>query len=95
MQATIPHIKVLGDNHENVMARDGHCLGMSDKLAVWRFGYLHGSFHAVMLACNVPIGEGFTWVLATRKTGKVVETWNGYGIDLPHRFRQVIEWLPN
>jgi len=102
MQATIPSVEIPGDNESRVMARDGRCIGMSDRQAVWRFGYIYKSQHA--LAHGVTIQEnltiedaevGYLWVLATRRTGKVRSSFRGYAIDLPHRFKQVINWLPN
>src|SRR5574337_987617 len=37
-------------------------------------------------------GYGFLWVRATRRTGKVKESWRGYAMELPPSFRKVIEW---
>jgi len=102
MQATIPYVQVPGDNESRIMARDGNCVGMSDKLAVWRFGYCfnrigegfeyisHAEAHGVSIE-----GNAFMWVLATRKTGKIKATHFGFAFELPRDFRKVIEWLPN
>ena len=102
MQATIPHVEVPGDRDNRLMARDGHCMGMSDKLAVWRFGYIFGSHLAMYSGCYITnetaFGteyHGYLWILATRKTGKIKERFRGYATDLPKEFKRVIEWLPN
>ena len=110
MQATIPHVEVPGDNESRIMARDGHCIGMSDKLAVWRFGYVfnrvqegfeyrgHAEAHNVSIEDSAAFGVeyyGFLWVLATRRTGKIRDTCRGWAIDLPKQFLKVIEWQPN
>ena len=35
--------------------------------------------------------DGFLWILATRKTGKIVSTFRGYALDLPAAYRAVID----
>jgi hypothetical protein len=61
-------------------------------LAVWRFGFHSGSEQAKAYGVSMPDGQGFMWVLATAKTGKVKEIWYGYALDLPDNFRRVIDW---
>jgi len=95
MQAVMPYVEVSNDDPEvTLMARDGSCVGMSDKLAVWRFGYLPDSPKAIQSGCYI-IGHGYFWVLATRKTGMVKEAFSGYALELPANFRKVIEWQPH
>jgi len=72
---------------------------MSDRLAVWRFGFLRGSDAADAFGVEIdeasdPEGYGFLWVLATRRTGKVEESWRGYAMELSPAVRRVIDWEP-
>jgi len=97
---------VPGDSEDQIMLRSGDCVGISDKLAVWRFGFAPGSdsakAHGVEVSdwsrcsdTNDPNGSGgFVWVLCTRKTAKVKEVFRGYALNLPENFRNVIEWEP-
>lgn len=100
MQATTPFVEVPGDNASTIMARSGTCLGMNPTLAVWRFGFAPGSeasrMHNVWLhnEDDGPGWQGFMWVLATRKTGKVKDTFRGYAVHLPRKYRNVINWEP-
>jgi hypothetical protein len=107
----MPYIDVPGDNpnpyfsdnvslpdrviRARIMARSANLVGVSDKLAVWCYGFLPGSDLAnatgVCIARDFA-GGGFLWVLATRRTGKVKATYRGYALDLPEAFRKVIEW---
>ncbi len=98
MRATPPYPEVPGDNYEvigllreRIMARSGDCLGMNERLAVWRFGFLPNSEAANAYGVAVEDGEGFLWILATRKTGKVRASFRGYALDLPREFRTVID----
>jgi hypothetical protein len=99
MQAAIPWIEVPGDNEERIMARSGSCVGMNPTLAVWRFGFMimseTGIAHNVAIKSTGSEEYGFLWVLATRKTGKVKQTFRGFAIELPSKFRQVIDWEPS
>lgn len=98
MQATTPHVDVPGDNADalngirpRIMGRSGECVGMTNELAVWRFGFLPDSESADAFGVRIDSPrEGFLWVLATRRTGKVRETYRGYAIELPAGFRRVI-----
>jgi hypothetical protein len=105
MKAVTPYVEVPGDNEESIfddstgeelrpyiMARSGTCMGMNPKYAVWRFGILKGSEAAN--AYSVFTTDGFLWVLATRKTGKVKQMWNGFAMDMPDLFRKIIDWEP-
>lgn len=86
------------DIRPNLMARNGTCMGMNRDTAVWRFGQMVESeaarAYGVNIVENDEVGYGFLWVLATRKTGKVLREWRGYAIQMPKKFRQVIEWEP-
>ena len=97
MQATTPHTLVPGDNELQIMARSGTCVGLSNRLAVWRFGYvqksLEASDHMVSIEEN-NMGHGFLWILATRKTGKIKDRFRGYAVELPTKYRQVLDWEP-
>jgi hypothetical protein len=85
----------MGFVRAKIMARCGECVGMNDKLAVWRFGFSPGSEAARAYGLFIDKGEevspGFMWVLATRKTGVVKDTFFGYAIELPAKFRKVID----
>lgn len=92
MQATLPHLDVIvGDSPDSIMSRSADLVGMTDKHAIWRFGFLPHSEAATAYGCAISDGEGFVWVLATRRTGKVLDTCRGYALDLPARFRRVID----
>lgn len=104
MQATTPYVEVPGDNkegydhhdvhvRERIMGRAGSCVAMSHTLAVWRFGFSRNSESAMAYGVYTEI-DGFLWVLATRRTGKIKEQWTGYAINLPPKYRKVIEWEP-
>jgi hypothetical protein len=99
MKAVNPYVEVPGDNSERIMARSGDCVGMNPTLAVWRFGFMITSEAGI--AYNVAIKStgseeyGFLWILATRKTGKVRDSFRGFAIELPDKFRQVIDWEPS
>lgn len=71
-----------------VMAHDGECMGMSTELALWRFGWSATSPYAKVFNCHYT-GDGFLWVLATRRAGKVKETWSGFALHMPPHFRAV------
>lgn len=74
-----------------IMTRSGDCLGMTETLAVWRFGFRPGSEAAGAYGVSLPEDfSGFVWVLATRKTGKVKEIFNGFAFEIPAHFRKVI-----
>jgi hypothetical protein len=104
MQATRPDVEVPGDNEQDLniqqplpvyirartMARSGECLGMSEYSAVWRFGYRHGSERHTQT--SIKMDNAFLWVLADRKSGEVVDKFEGAAINLPERFRNVLEW---
>jgi hypothetical protein len=101
MKAVMPYVEVPGDNEEiinnwlrpRIMGRGGTCMGMTNNLAVWRFGAMPGSEFATAYGVSLPEHNGgFLWVLATRKTGKIRETFNGYAIELPTKFRNVIDF---
>lgn len=106
MKAVKPYVEVPGDNpvdkgyvRARIMARCGDLAGMTDSLAVWRFGFSPDSEAARAYGVKIPtVGKsskktwpGFMWVLATRKTGKVKEIFFGYAIELPDHFRKVID----
>lgn len=102
MRALPPHIEVPGDNAEllwlangktvrpNIMRRSGECVGMTAELAVWRFGFSPESEYASAFGVHFT-GQGFLWVLATRRTATIRETFEGYAVDLPPRIGRVIE----
>lgn len=81
----------------NIMARSGSFMGMTRDLAVWRFGYSPESEAASAYGVSIPKSHnsnewpGFLWILATRKTGKVKESFFGYAVELPQHFKDVIE----
>ena len=100
MRATPPFPEVPGDNEhandiwgtrERIMARSGDIVGFTAREVVWRFGFLPGSEAANAYGVAINDGEGFVWVLATRKTGKVRATFRGFAVELPPEFRKVIE----
>lgn len=99
MFAMLPHCEVPGDNKQdrpvglraNIMARSGSCVGMTEELSVWRFGFLPGSESATAYGVAVDDGQDFVWVLATRKTGKVKEIARGWAIQLPDNFRTIMQ----
>lgn len=104
MRATPPHVDVPGDNAErllagrfervrpHIMRRSGECCGMTATQAVWRFGFSRGSESAQAYGVWLdPDVRGFLWVLATRKTGKVLETFQGFAYELPAHFNEVID----
>lgn len=104
MQATRPDVEVPGDNEQDLniqqplpvyirartMARSGECLGMSECFAVWRFGYRHGSEKHTQT--SVKMDNAFLWVLADRRTGEVIEQWEGAAVNLPEAFNHVLKW---
>lgn len=101
MKAMKPFVEIPGDNehdingfvHPHIMARTGELMGIYRNEAVWRFGATSDSEFAKAYGVSLPTGfPGFVWVLATRKTAKIRETWIGYAIELPARFRNVIDF---
>lgn len=97
MQATPPYIDVPGDPttdsewlRSRIMARSGALIGFGAERCVWRFGFLPGSEAANAYGVALE-GHGFLWVLATRKTGKVVDTFRGWALELPDTYRKVID----
>lgn len=103
MRAAKPYVDVPGDNPQEppdkiwlqprIMARGGDLVGMNREFAVWRFGFRPGSEASTAYGISLPEGyPGFLWVLATRKTGKIKESWIGYAIDLPAKFRNIIDF---
>src|SRR5215831_4451510 len=99
MRAVTPYVEVPGDNDKRIMAHGGACMGMTEKLAVWRFGFLPDSpasrAYGVSVRSNLPphfLANRFMWVLATRKSGKVKDEFFGFAIELPDTFRKVIDW---
>jgi hypothetical protein len=103
MRLCRPWIEVPGDSGEghewlrpNIMNRGGDCVGISDTMAVWRFGFGPSSEAAIAYGVHTSdfLENGFVWVLATRKTGKVKEVFRGLALNLPDHFRKVIDWEP-
>jgi hypothetical protein len=96
----MPSVDVPGDNENTIdgwvrpkiMGRSGDCVGMTEQLAVWRFGAVPGSEFAKAYGVHSPKDMGFLWVLATRKTGRVREMFRGYAFEIPQKFRDVIEF---
>lgn len=73
------------------MARSGECVGMNIHRAVWRFGFSFGSDAAFAYKVNVPRGTGpFFWYLTDRKTGEIIEEFEGMAFQMPDHFRIVI-----
>jgi len=92
MRLVKPYIEVPGDNRVNIMARSGDCLGLNFYFSVWRFGFMPLSEAAQAYGVSIDNpSEGFLWVLATRKIGTVKDTFRGYAIELPDKFRRVID----
>lgn len=93
-----PHIDVPGDNPRSddlehpgrIMARSGDFLGGNERQGAWRFGFGAGSESAEAYGVHFT-GRGFLWVLATRKTGKVLDTCEGFAVELPETFTKVID----
>ena len=106
MKAVNPWPDVPGDNkadiplgrgaviRENIMARSGTLVGMNRTHALWRFGFTRGSEAADAFRTHIE-SDGFLWVLATRKTGKIKETTTGFALELPDNFSEVMEWEPD
>lgn len=93
MKAARPTVIVPGDNFNRIMAQAGTCIGMSDVFAVWRFGFLRNSYsHKAYGVYHT--GDFFLWVLAYRESGRIIETCEGAAIELPHNYREVIDWEP-
>lgn len=102
MQATPPYPDVPGDNADyigdignpeairpRIMARSGQLVGWNDRYAVWCFGFTPGSDAANAFGVAIE-GGGLLFVLATRRTGKVRETFQGWGLNMPKAFRKVV-----
>lgn len=100
MRAARPYIEIPGDNETDlgfvrprIMARGGELMGIYKDEAVWRFGAIPDSEFANAYGVSLPQNyPGFVWVIATRKTAKVRETWTGYALNLPTRFRNIIDF---
>jgi len=90
MQVIKPTVEIKGDSADNIMARAGEIVGFSKSLVVWRFGFLPGSDSAKAFSVAA---DQFHWVLADFK-GESIETFDGFGIELPEDFRRVIDWRP-
>lgn len=91
MRAVMPYIELEGDDDGRIMARSGQFRGMDKTKAVWIFGFIKNSPFAEAFGVHT---DNFTFVLATRKTGKVKETFEGFAFQLPATFRKVLEWEP-
>lgn len=77
-----------------IMHHHGECMGFSKDRAVWRFGFVATSKLARAFDCSITTGDnehGFAWVIATRRTGVVIETWRGWANNLPDKFKRVID----
>lgn len=97
MRAAAPYPRVPGDSEDGKMRRSGTLMGMSNTLAVWRFGWSEESergYESDVYITETKEGYGFLWVLATRKTGKIQEEWRGYALGLPLQYRSVLDWEP-
>lgn len=86
-----PYPDIPGDSEDKIMARTGEMLGFDKNFSVSRFGFIPGSIEAQAHGVCIPDNQGFVWVLATRKTGKIKDTFRGYALELPARFRNVID----
>lgn len=76
----------------NIMGRSGEFLGGNDMYGVWRYGFSDGSEAGLAYGVSLPTDHpGFLWVLATRRTGHISATFEGFAVELPKRFRQVID----
>ncbi len=93
-----PSIDVPGDKRDSIhsfnkiMARSPQLMGATKSRRLWRFGFLRGS--AMGRAFGVHVENSFfIWILASDK-GTVIERWEGPALNMPRRFRQIIdkEW---
>jgi hypothetical protein len=82
-----PFVKLQEDNEKRIMARSGAIVGFSRTRAVWRFGFLPGSDSAQ--AHGIAADE-FLFVLADYR-GEILATFNGFALNLPKRFKKVID----
>lgn len=87
MQPIQPYPKVAGDSPERIMSRSGALTGLTRTRAVWRFGFLPGSPAALAYGCAYT-GKGFLFVLCDKR-GKVLETFDGWGAELPDHFQRI------
>jgi hypothetical protein len=87
-QPVQPDINIPGDSSDKIMARSGDVIGITKSRVLWRFGFLPGSDSARAYGVSTP---EFVWVKATWD-GKALESFRGFGTDLPKTFRNVIDW---
>lgn len=82
-----PSVLVQGDRNDRIMSRSGDLVGLSKTRAVWRYGFLPESDAARAYGVSV---SAFYWVIA-KYNGDVLATFEGFAIELPARFKEVIE----
>ena len=87
MRISMPSIRIKEDRGDRIMARSGYIIGVTKSRAVWRFGFLPYSDSAKAFGVHT---EEFLWILADMN-GKVLSEHHGFGINLPERFRNVID----
>ena len=71
------------------MARCGNLVGFNKNFAVWCFGFLPNSDPAKAYGVQT---ENFVFVCSTIRSGKIKETYEGLGLDLPSKFKKIISW---
>lgn len=86
MQPIRPHVTVTNDSENRIMARSGSIVGFSKSRVVWQFGFLPYSDNAEAFGVST---DGFLWIISTYN-GKVLDTFQGYALSLPERFKNII-----
>lgn len=80
-------LSIDGDSKDRIMARSGEIVGFSKTRVVWRFGFMPDSDMARAFNASC---DSFTWVIAGYN-GRIFDTFKGYGLNLPERFKKIIE----
>ena len=87
MKPTMPTITIEGDFDNRIMARSGQIVGYTKNRIVWLFGFCYHSEQAKAHGCA---STTLAWVLTT-PNGNTLARFDGFAMDLPQRFRRVID----
>lgn len=82
----MPPVSIAGDEGR-IMARTGELVGFSKHRALWRFGFLANSEHALAFDIST---DAFTWILVNHE-GKPLAEARGSWFEIPERFKKVVD----